>query len=154
DVYNYATAAGTYSVNVFDSVTGTMIGTVPLTIPANSNYSAPFTWFEQQLNWKPTSAQYHATLVFVPQSPATFQLELTHRVMMPQSLTFVNMTERCGFVSSSAAQLAFVGTVAGGKSQSGTLSVTLQNDVSSAAAPIQNAADGIQVEKPQSVNSA
>jgi hypothetical protein len=95
-VDNYAASAATYNVSIYDNNTGALIGAVPITIPGKSTYTQPFSWFEQQLNWTPSSSQAHANLVFSPVSPATFQIEVSDYIFNQQLSAYVNMTQRCG----------------------------------------------------------
>ena len=159
-VHNYGTSAATYDVTIYDATTGSKIGTVPLLIAANATYSAPFTWYQQQLNWSPTSNQPYANMAFSPQSPATFQIEVGDYIFNQRTSTYVNMTQRCGFIPSSTAKSAYSGTVAGPEAQSGTLSVAVQASVAVAAAsPLAKAQSALAksqsaVEKAQSLASA
>lgn len=139
-VHNYGTSAATYDVSIYDATTGNKIGTVPLLIAANATYSAAFTWYQQQLNWSPTSTQPYVNMAFSPRSPATFQIEVGDTIFNQRTSTYVNMTQRCGFIPSSGAKTAFSGTLAGPESQSGTLSVAVQGSVAVAsAAPLAKA---------------
>src|SRR5262249_17731532 len=95
---------------------------------------------EDQLHWTPTAEQPHANVAFAPRSPATFQIEPGNFVINQQTTISVNLTERCGFVSSSAAHTAFVGTFAGASAsaatQSGTFAMKVQGSTSTASASL------------------
>jgi hypothetical protein len=152
-IHNYAKAAATYNVSIYDNNTGTLIGTVPLTLQANSTYATPFSWFQQQLNWTPSSTQQHANMSFSPVSPATFQIELGDYIYNQQLQAYVNMSQRCPFTASSPTATSFQGTIAGNDGvQSGTLAVTVQTTVASTAAPIAQAQSA--PEKQQATYSA
>jgi hypothetical protein len=99
-IHNYSLTDDTYTVTVSDNNTGTAIGSMTLTIPHNSTYTMPFTYFQQQLNWTPSATQQHANMRFTPVSPATFQLEVSNYIYNQHLAAYVNMTQRCGVASS------------------------------------------------------
>ena len=96
-VDNSAASAATYNVSIYDNNTGVLVGVVPITIPAKSTYTQPFSWFEQQLKWTPSSSQAHANMVFSPVSPATFQIAVSDYIFNEKFSAYVNMSQRCGF---------------------------------------------------------
>ena len=63
-IHNYQNASVEYDVTVIDARNGDTIGNVPITLAANASYTVPFSWFETQLEFKPTSSQAHVNLKF------------------------------------------------------------------------------------------
>ncbi len=63
-LHNFYNSSVTYQVQVLDSATGAVIGTVPYQTAANSTYLIPESYFEQQLGWVPSASQQHVTLIF------------------------------------------------------------------------------------------
>ncbi len=63
-IHNYQNAAVEYGVTVIDARDGNAIGDVNIKLAANASYTVPFSWFETQLEFKPTSSQAHVNLKF------------------------------------------------------------------------------------------
>ena len=64
-VHNMVAVEAEYSVNMRDSRTGALMGTLPsLKAAANSTYAIPESYFESQLRVTPNSSQQHLTFEF------------------------------------------------------------------------------------------
>jgi hypothetical protein len=64
-IHNTVAEDATYRVDVRNSHDGSLLGSIAsLTVPANSTYSTPFSWFEQQINLHPVAGQEQAILEF------------------------------------------------------------------------------------------
>lgn len=97
-IHNYTNASRSYVASVFDSITGTFIGNVPVTVGANTTVRLTSTQIEQTLNFSPSPTQFH---VNVKLGDAGSELNLTalisHLVLntafsAPPTL---NMTQLC-----------------------------------------------------------
>lgn len=102
-IHNYAAAATTYNATVYDAATGSLIGTVPVTVGANATYSAPFTWFQEQLHWTPAAGQSQSNVVFAAAGTAPFEAKVNQYVYNSILSAYVNMTQRCGMSTASGA---------------------------------------------------
>lgn len=94
-IHNYASTSMTYNVAISDSVTGTSIGTVAVTVAANATNVQPVSWYQTQMNWTPTTGEYYVNMVFTAAS-GTYQADVSTYVYNSQlSGAYVNMTQRC-----------------------------------------------------------
>lgn len=95
-IHNYSRSDATYNAAIYESVTGALMGTLLVTLRANSTYYVPFSWIEQQIGWAPSGNQYHANMAFVAVGSGSYAAEVGQYIFNQQLGAYVNMTSRCG----------------------------------------------------------
>lgn len=102
-IHNYADETITYRIDVFEAFNGTDTGSGGFTneldfvATANTTYLVPFSEFQTQLSWSPTSSQLHANLFFArPDDPSNFEAVVGHTVFNAEQDSLINMTTHCG----------------------------------------------------------
>jgi hypothetical protein len=150
-LHNYANQAVTYNVSVYESSAGSLIGTVPITMQANSTTSKDFSYFETQLNWTPTGTQGYANLIITPGTAISGvtlpPVTVGHFIYNQNFQAFVNMSDTCAVNpgsastgnSATAAKTTYAGTIAAVGGGSGTLTVNIPTSSSTASAPVTTA---------------
>ncbi|MBL8628947.1 MAG: hypothetical protein JNM81_04925 [Rhodospirillaceae bacterium] len=88
-----SSATSTVSIGVFDSATGTRIGTYTTTVAANTQKIVPVADIETAMGTKPTSTQYHYTLKI----ENSFLGHLQHLVNNSKVGVITDMTTQCSF---------------------------------------------------------
>jgi hypothetical protein len=94
NLVNYK-AAATYTVTITDAATGQVLGQIGVNLDANAIYSVPFSYFEQQINWTPSSSQYNANMFVEPPSGQPYQLVVSQLIYNSQFGSYVNMSAFC-----------------------------------------------------------
>ena len=100
-MYNYATTAAVYDVQVYEATTGAFKGLVTVTIDPNSTFEQPFSWFQDQLQWTPGASEYHANIVAFPQGGSRGAL-IFHTVYNNKVGVYLNLTNFCTLESSAS----------------------------------------------------
>ena len=94
-IHNYLATDNTANTRVYNSITGELIGTVSFTAAANTSYVLPFSYFEEQLSWMPTSEEFHANLVILPENYNGTHFTVGHAVFNQQFSAWVNLSQVC-----------------------------------------------------------
>jgi hypothetical protein len=90
-LHNYSGSPQTILVDVYEARFGGYKGTISIQATANSTYAMPFSWFEQQANWQPSSTEMHANLNF--HGAGTI---IAGQTIFNQGLSaYINMTQFC-----------------------------------------------------------
>jgi len=95
-LHNHAATASNFTVHIYEARNGTLKGTLNLTAAANTTYSFPFSYFEQEVGWVPTEQEGHANLVFVPQAGTQYTLTIGQAVYNQTFQAYANMSQYCG----------------------------------------------------------
>ena len=98
-IYNYTSAAASHEIQVYEAASGAFKGQVTVSVDANSTFEQRFGWFERQLDWTPSSTEYHANLLAFPQSGSRGAL-VFHTVFNNRLGAFLNLTNFCTIESS------------------------------------------------------
>jgi hypothetical protein len=95
-IHNYSSTQQTIQVDVYEARFGGYKGTISLTAAANGTYGLPFSWFEQQANWQPSSTEMHANLNFRSGSGGGPLTAVVGQAIFNQGLSaYINMTTFC-----------------------------------------------------------
>jgi hypothetical protein len=95
-VHNYSANPQTIIVDVYEARYGGYKGTFSLSAVANGTYALPFSWFQQQVSWQPTSTEMHANLNFRAGGGAGSLTTVVGQAIFNQGLSaYVNMTQFC-----------------------------------------------------------
>lgn len=102
-IHNYASAATSVNLAVYDAANGNSIGTLVQTISANGTLTLAESDLETQLGFHPTSSQLHLNIVVTHTSAATAPVTLSETIRNVQLGGEINMSEMCAVNSLSAA---------------------------------------------------
>jgi hypothetical protein len=96
-VHNYTAATRAYTARVYDAVSGTQLGSVPLTVTANTTARLSTAAIEQEIGFTPSSSQFHMNIrVGDASSPDDLTAVLGHTVQNTEfNGTAVNLTQLC-----------------------------------------------------------
>jgi len=95
-VHNYTNATRSYVANVFDSTTGASLGSVPLSVGANTTARLSTDSIEQQLNFVPSASQFHMNVKLGDaSSPTELTAVIGHNVINQEFNAALNMTAWC-----------------------------------------------------------
>jgi hypothetical protein len=95
-VHNYTNATRAYVADVFDSIDGTALGKVNLSVGANTTARLTTAAVEQQLNLTPTTSQFHMNVKLGDAaSTADLTAVIGHNVINQEFNAAVNMTAWC-----------------------------------------------------------
>ncbi|MSO73127.1 MAG: hypothetical protein EXQ84_05900 [Rhodospirillaceae bacterium] len=95
DIHNYFNAAINYKFTIADAANGTVVGQTNVATAPNTSYSMPFSFFENAINWHPTSAQPHANIIVTDPSGAAPAVVLGLSITNNQLTAKINMTTAC-----------------------------------------------------------
>ncbi len=93
-IYNYTSSEQGYDIPIYEANTGTFKGQVSISVPANSTFEQPFSWFQDQLSWSPAQTEYHANLQVLAQSGSR-SAQVMHTVYNAKLGVFLNLTNFC-----------------------------------------------------------
>jgi hypothetical protein len=95
-IHNQAATTSNFTVGVFEAKNGTFKGAVNMSAAANTTYSLPFSYFEEQVGWTPLETEGHANLIFVPQTGMPYTLTIGQAVYNQTFQAYANMSQFCG----------------------------------------------------------
>lgn len=101
-IYNYATTAAVYDVQVYEATSGAFKGVVTVTVDPNATFEQPFSWFQDQVHWAPSPFEFHANIAAFPQNGTRGAL-LFHTVYNNKVGVYLNLTNFCTLESSVSA---------------------------------------------------
>jgi hypothetical protein len=90
-IHNFSANATTFQVDLYEARFGGYKGTLSIQAAANGTYRIPFSWFEQQVSWTPSSSEMHANLNF--HGAGTYVVGQT--IFNQAFNAYVNMTQYC-----------------------------------------------------------
>lgn len=93
-IYNYTSSEQGYDIPIYEANTGTFKGQVSISVPANSTFEQPFSWFQDRLSWSPAQSEYHANLQVLAQS-GTRAAQVMHTVYNAKLGVYLNLTNFC-----------------------------------------------------------
>jgi hypothetical protein len=98
-LHNRDDVTRTFRVRVTDSNTGATLGFVNMLATANTTYSLPSSFFQQQINFTPNASQFHMNLIFDTSAGGTVsappEWQLGHMVLNSQYNAYFNLTTFC-----------------------------------------------------------
>ncbi|MDX2142958.1 MAG: hypothetical protein SFV19_06365 [Rhodospirillaceae bacterium] len=98
-LHNREDTSQTFRVRVTDSNTGATLGFVNMAATANTTYSLPSSFFQQQINFTPNASQFHMNLIFDTSAGGTVSAppnwSLGHMVLNTQFNAYFNLTTFC-----------------------------------------------------------
>ena len=98
-IYNYATTAAVYDVQVYEAASGSFKGVVTVTVDPNATFEQPFSWFQDQVQWTPGPTDFHANIAAFPQNGTRGAL-IFHTVYNNKVGVYLNLTNFCTLESS------------------------------------------------------
>lgn len=98
-IYNYTSSEQAYDIPIYDANSGVFKGQTTVTVPANSAFEQPFSWFQDQVQWTPTITEYHANLLVLARSGSR-SAQVTHTVYNAKLGVYLNLTNFCAIESS------------------------------------------------------
>lgn len=93
-IYNYTSGEQAYDVPIYEANTGVFKGQVAVTVPPNSAFEQPFSWFQDQISWSPAQTEYHANLLVLARSGLR-AAQVTHTVYNAKLGVYLNLTNFC-----------------------------------------------------------
>jgi hypothetical protein len=108
-VHNYSAASATYTVNVYEAKTGSSKGTTQITVDPNSSYAVPFSYFQDQVHWTPSSSELHANLIFLAPNGGNFNIVVGQAIYNNALQAYVNMSQICSVNAGSNVQVVSSG---------------------------------------------
>jgi hypothetical protein len=94
-IHNFTDIDTTMQANIYNAASGEAIGFVPLRLPARSSFNETAAWFEDQMNFKPTAAQYHYSIELVPTSVPQAKVVVGHVIANLTTGAGTNLSNPC-----------------------------------------------------------
>lgn len=94
-LHNFADTDTEVQANIYHGASGEAIGFVPIKLAARSSFNETAAWFEEQMNFTPSQAQYHYTIEFVPTTVPQAKLVVGHVVANLDAGLGANLSNPC-----------------------------------------------------------
>lgn len=93
-IYNYTSNEQAYDVPIYEANNGTFKGQVSVSVPANSTFEQPFSWFQDRIQWTPEQTEYHANIKVLAQGGSR-SAQVSHTVYNAKLNVYLNLTNFC-----------------------------------------------------------
>lgn len=94
-IHNFTDLDSTFQANIYNAATGEAIGFVPLMLASRSSFNESVSWFEEQMNFTPSAAQFHYNIELVPTSFPHGKVVMGHVVADTQTGGGANLSNPC-----------------------------------------------------------
>jgi hypothetical protein len=94
-LYNKQGVAGNYTLRVYDSVNGALLGSRLIATEPNTGYSIPVSALEQFTGVTPTTSQFHYNITFTDNTLNPPNAQISHFLVNEQFGALINMTLVC-----------------------------------------------------------